>query len=591
MTSKSKKLVYTLKEIWFNKSSKKMLIVMLLGFSLTFMIIPEQSIIATNPLNNRSKLSTTTSNQYELNFSSFFGGSSTETTYSTAVDNSGNIYIAGSTLSKDLPMINSWNSTPSSSISSYEDGFIAKFNPMGDLLFSTYLGGNNTDIITGIAVGTNQNLYVTGSTSSTDFPVKNAYQPAYKGGTDAFLTEFSSNGTLLFSTYLGGSTSDAASAIAIDSAGNIFLTGSTTSQNTFPLKNSWNKSFSGSNDIFIAKYSPNGELLSSSFLGGVGQDFSYSIAVDSNDNIYLTGITQGDFPITSNAYQKTYGSGTVDSFVTKINSTGTIVYSTYLGTSDLNYGYYITVDVNGSFYVTGKTDSASFPVTSNAYSNSLNNVASSYDSFIIKFNASGSLVYSSYLGGNGNDYGYGIHITKNGEMLIMGETSSTNFPVTSGSFNTSSSGSYDCFITKFKSDFSLDYSTYYGGSSIENCESFAIDSNENIIIGGTSSSTTIPTTSNSYYTANSGGSDSFVVKFTNLQGSQIMNNPTSTTYTTSSTSNNQSTQTSRTSQTSNSNINNGVSTNDLLTNPIFDIMSGIALLSVLVNLISLLRHK
>ena len=235
------------------------------------------------------------------------------------------------------------------------------------LSYSTYLGGGSNDYASSIAIDSAGNAYVAGYTSSTDFPTVNALQPHYAGGSfvglDAFVAKLNAAGSaLVYSTYLGGSADDYGYGIAVDSSGNAHVTGFTGSTD-FPTVNPLQATNHGGGDAFVAKLNAAGSaLVYSTYLGGSSYDDAQGIAVDSSGNAYVTGITQStDFP-TVNPLQASYGGGSADAFVAKLNAAGSaLVYSTYLGGSDLDYGYGIAVDSSGNTYVTGRTASTNFP--------------------------------------------------------------------------------------------------------------------------------------------------------------------------------------------------------------------------------------
>ena len=250
-------------------------------------------------------------------YSTYLGGTESDYGNAIAVDSSGNAYIAGTTNSNNFPTKNAYQDTFGGGL---YDGFITKLNATGDtLLYSTYLGGYGYDIVSGIAVDTSGNAYITGNTDSNNFPTKNAYQDTFGGGLyDGFITKLNATGdTLLYSTYLGGTESDAGNAIAVDSSGNAYITGSTGSNN-FPTKNAYQDTFGGFDDAFITKLNATGDtLLYSTYLGGYDFDNASGIAIDTSGNAYITGSTgSNNFP-TKNAYQDTSGGYYGDAFVAK----------------------------------------------------------------------------------------------------------------------------------------------------------------------------------------------------------------------------------------------------------------------------------
>jgi len=446
-----------------------------------------------------------------LVYSTYLGGSDGDYGFGIAVDSQGNAYVTGETSSTNFPIQNAYQGTFAGL---YNDVFVTKLSPSGSLVYSTYLGGSGQyDFSYGIAVDSSGNAYVTGSTWSTDFPTtQNGFQTTYGGGyNDAFVTKLSPEGnSLVYSTYLGGSGMDVGHSIAVDSSGNAYVTGYTDSTN-FPTQNAYQGSRSGDYDAFVTKLSPEGNsLVYSTYLGGSGGDRGYGIAVDSQGNAYVTGLTRStNFP-TQNAYQGS-NRGDRDAFVTKLNPQGnSLVYSTYLGGSGMDVGNGIAVDSSGNAYVTGKTESTDFP-TQNAYQGRYG--GGTYDAFVTKLSPQGnSLVYSTYLGGSAWDEGCGIAVDSQGNAYVTGETASANFPTQNAYQGRYGGGTYDAFVTKLSPEGnSLVYSTYLGGSGEDRGYGIAVDSQGNAYVTGETASANFPT-QNAYQGSNGGNGDAFVTK-------------------------------------------------------------------------------
>jgi hypothetical protein len=444
-----------------------------------------------------------------LAYSTYLGGSGFDVGVGIAVDSAGNAYATGSTSSIDFPVTSGGLRTAYSG--GTRSAYVAKLNPAGSgLIYSTYLAGSTFDGGTGISVDSAGNAYVVGVTQSPDFPIVNPMQPVFGGIQDAFLAKLNASGSaLIYSTYLGGSNFDSGSAIAVDSSGNAYVTGNTNSSD-FPTSNAVQPVFGGTGlgtflepDAFIAKLNPSGSaLVYSTYLGGNNLDSGNGIAVDSNGNAYVTGVTfSTNFPVV-NALQRLPGGAsfdcstgspvpcTIDAFVAKLNPSGSaLVYSTYLGGSGDDQGSGIAVDSSGNVYVTGRTNSHDFP-TANA-SQAAN--AGGEDAFVAKINPSGtSLMYSTYLGGGGSDNGQKIALDSSGNAYVVGTTFSTDFPVVN-SLQATLRGPADTFVTKFNATgIMLLYSTYFGGSGIDGGLNIAVDSEGSAYIIGNTNSADLP---------------------------------------------------------------------------------------------------
>ncbi len=331
------------------------------------------------------------------------------------------------------------------------DVFVAKLNASGSaLVYSTYLGGSSGEYGSDIALDVSGNAYVTGRTYSTDFPTAHALQPTNHCGTDAFVVKLNASGTaLVYSTYLGGSSDDGGNGIAVDVYGNAYITGE---------------------------------------------------------------IGSTDFP-TANPLQPTYHGGNYEAFVAKLNASGTaLVYSTYLGGSAYDCGNGIAVDVYGNAYVTGLTASTDFP-TANPLQPTYH--GGQYDAFVAKLNDSGTaLVYSTYLGGSSDDHGQDIAVDVSGNAFVTGSTGSTDFPTANPlqPTNHGSGGGGDAFVAKLNaSGTAFVYSTYLGGSFDDHGEDIAVDVSGNVYVTGTTTSIDFPT-ANPLQPTNHGNSDAFVAK-------------------------------------------------------------------------------
>jgi hypothetical protein len=425
-------------------------------------------------------------------------------------------------------------------LESYDRGQPLVIDPV--LSYSTYLGGSGYDAVGAIAVDGTGNVYLTGETGSTDFPVtKGAFQSTIGGtyGTyNAFVTKLNQSGSaLLYSTYLGGSGADSGTGLALDSSGNVYVTGYTSSYD-FPVTpgafQATNHNGFDRHNAFVTKLNSTGtKLVYSTYLGGGGNsespgDGANGIAVDHSENAYITGdTTSNDFPVTKDAFQTT-SNPWANAFITKLNPAGSgLVYSTYLSGSGACYGdsggcygdiaYALAVDDSGSAYVAGQAFSYDFPVTPGAFQMKYAGVSDDGNGFVSKLDSTGtSLVYSTYLGGSNRDGANALALDREGDAYVTGSASSKDFPVTKGAFQTTNKACEDCtnaFVTKLNTVGSaLIYSTYVGGSGGDSAFGLGVDPMGNAYIAGTSFSTNFPVTPGAFQPTNHAakGSNAFV---------------------------------------------------------------------------------
>lgn len=458
-----------------------------------------------------------------LDYSTYVGGNHADEARAVAVDQAGNIYIAGSTNSTNFPVVNGVQ-TSFNGPATIEDIFVIKLGAAGGAaIYSTYFGGHGTDLATGIAVDAAGNAYVTGRTSSADFPVTSEAFQKTGGGEDCFVVKLSPSGAIVYATLLGGSGAERGNGIAVDAAGNAYVAGKTTSPD-FPVSgNALQNARRGFEDAFVTKLNAAGSaLLYSTYLGGDGDlDEATGIAVDALGNAYVAGSTASEnFPTTANAIQNGFGGGTVffgDGFISKLNATGeALVYSTYLGGGRGDRASAIAVDAAGNAYVTGTTESTNFP-TRNAMQNAkagdcADNFSNCLDAFVVKLDATGAqLLYSTYLGGgsrattvNGaGDAGVAIAADGFGNAYVSGTTASDDFPVLAAAQMTRG-GNGDGFVTRLSATGELAYSTYLGGVGDESAHAIAVDQAGNAYVAGIATAPGFPTTTGAFQAAFAG---------------------------------------------------------------------------------------
>ena len=336
------------------------------------------------------------------------------------------------------------------------------------LSYATYLGGSGNGAVSGVAVDSSGDLYVTGWTESLNFQIAGPIQASNGGDVDAFVAKLSPAGSgLVYATYIGGNGDDQGTAIAVDSTGEAYVTGSTGSSN-FPVVAAFQPTLAGGRDAFALKINALGSLLVySTYLGGVNNDTGNAIAVDSSDNAYIAGDTQSaNFPVLS-AEQPVFG-GNQNAFLTKLSSAGAKAFSTFLGGWGFDHAGGIALDSTNNIYIAGGTTSTNFPVLGAIQAVN----GGGQDAFLTKINAAGSaIVYSTYLGGTGGDAqnpeeANAVAVDSSGNAYIAGTTNSTNFPVTAGAFQASFSAVQDAFAAKVNpAGNALVYSSYLGGSA------------------------------------------------------------------------------------------------------------------------------
>jgi len=434
-------------------------------------------------------------------YSTYLGGSGQEYAVDIILDNSGNAYITGKTGSADFPIQGQYQTDQAGS-----DIYISKLNSTGDgLLYSTYLGGGDDDIGYGLALDGNGDIYITGKTSSTDFPTLNPYQTD-QPGIDVVAAKLDNTGsTLIYSTYVGGSDFDWPSGIAVDGSGNAYISGGTYSTD-FPTQGAYQTDQPGS-DGFVVKLNSSGTgLVYGTYLGGDNFDKTSAIVIDTGNCAYITGHTGStDYP-TQGAYQT--DQGIWDAFVTKINSTGSgLVYSTYLGGAAMDVGYGIVVDIDCNAYITGYTGSSDFPILGEYQTDQDGD-----DIFVTKLDPDGdALVFSTYLGGSeGTEEGWDIAIDDDQNVSVTGWTNSTDFPVAGGDYQ-ECMGTVDVFVTKFVSaGDSLIYSTCLVGTGDDRGYGIVSDPDGYVFVTGQTASTDFPTVNP--YQGDQGDSDAFVAK-------------------------------------------------------------------------------
>lgn len=471
-----------------------------------------------------------------ISYLTYLGGNGQDGALAIALDAQGNACITGFTTSTNFPTPNgirtNLTGAPYPGVGAYdEDAFIAKLNPSGLALYSTYLGGSATDLGVSVAVDPTGAVYVSGSTDSTNFYTVNALYTNLAGQDDGFVAKINSSGTAFdYCTYLGGTNMDHADGLAVDAAGFAYVTGYTISTN-FPISPTAPQRFlnnpapdatnhiTGERDVFVTKILPDGSgLVYSTYLGGAQDDSGFRLALDDQQSVYVTGSTLSlNFPIApawnTNWPKGLYsGSQLPDVFVTKLDAAGTNwSYSFYFGGADADEGWDIAVDTLRRAHLVGESYSLNFPTVKT--NGPLRGVNSGYaDVFVTVVGATGTtVVRSAYLGGAGVDFGYGIETDNAGNDFLVGQTASVNFP-TVAPYQPAIGGSVDAFIAKILVEPVL-VETLAGPNVLLSWAAYApeytLQSNTNVASSnGWVTVTTPPVLSNGWHTVTLGNTNS-----------------------------------------------------------------------------------
>jgi hypothetical protein len=415
--------------------------------------------------------------QSQIGWNTFLGSAGTDNAgvyygNEIAVDSSGNIYVMGHSDT-------TWGS-PVRAYSGNLDAFVAKLNSSGTLLWNTFLGSSSEDQSSGITVDSSGNVYITGNSWATwNSPVR-----AFSGSHDAFIAKLDSDGGLLWNTFLGSTIQDNGLGIAVSSTGNIYLAGSCNGTWGSPVQ-----AHSGFYDGFVAKLSSSGALVWNTFFGSSVLEGAVDIALDSSENAYISGYGLGTWGSPIRAY-----SGGDDGFVVKLNSSGTRIWNTFLGGVGTDHGYGIYIDSSSNIFLTGKSTAT--------WGSPLRAHSGAEDAFAVKLNSSGDVLWNTFLGGAGSDFGYGIAVDSLGNIHLSGSSNATW-----GSPQQAYSGNYDAFAAKLDSSGGLVKNTFFGQSGLDHGAGLAVDSSGNIFISGYSAATW-----GSPVRAYSGGNDVFVAK-------------------------------------------------------------------------------
>jgi hypothetical protein len=459
-----------------------------------------------------------------LVWSAFLGGSDSDTGNGIAADSTGNSYVTGETSSADFPTTNGFDT-----IIQDTDAFVSKLDANGNLIWSTYLGGSGEDFGNAIALDANNNPYVTGETTSADFPTTGGFDKTISGFADAFVTKITSAGVLSWSSYLGGAGTDTGGGIGVDRSGVVYVDGSTSS-NDFPRVSAFDTVLGGSEDGFVTAINPNVTIKWSSFLGGNDFDTINGLSVNASGVVGVAGTTESASGLaTTGAVDTTLG-GFQDAFAASINaSAGSLTWASYIGGAGLDSGSGVAVDASGNVDVVGTTSSADFPLQPAA--NSTHGAFS--EAFVTSVKADGTaLLFSSYLGvgsatlpagqTGGNTSGLGIALDAAGNMYIVGSTAAHNgLPQIGNGFDSVyGGGADDGFVTFITAADAIQWTSYLGGSDIDEALAVATSLSGDAFVTGFTQSSDFPAL-NSFDTTFNGDSDGFVARISANGGGNL----------------------------------------------------------------------
>jgi hypothetical protein len=455
-----------------------------------------------------------------IQFATYLGGSGWDGAYAVTTDAQGNIYVTGATASYNFP--------DTSGARQQQDVFITKMSPNGaGVVFTVILSSTGNDAGYGIALDSSGDIWIAGVAGGPNFPVtSNALHSQSAGGPDAFIARLNPSGALSYSTYFGGSGTDVATALALDSSGNAYVAGYTASVN-FPTTAAvpQTRYGGGYNDAFLMKITASGGLSYATLLGGTGDDVANTVAVDANGNAWIAGSTDSASLPVYHAIQTTLA-GTTNILLACLNASGTAWNTlTYLGGSVADIANAITLDSSANVYLAGTTLSQNFPLTAGAYQTSSHG---GYDAFVLKLApGAGSIIFSTLLGGSASDTAAGIAVDGSGNVWLAGYTASVDFPV-AGYPVTTFHGGNDAFLVEINSNGGgLSSSLLFGGGLDDRAEALSLMSSGRVVLAGFTGSTDFPTTTGVVQPISPGPYDAFVALAGPPPPALVAANPTS----------------------------------------------------------------
>jgi len=442
-------------------------------------------------------------------WASYLGGSAIDYGYGVAVDSTGDTLVTGVTYSPDFPIRNAAQQTIGGDD---RDAFVAKIRRDGQLAWATYLGGPGEDGGFGIAVDPSGNALIVGAAGMPSFPTPQGNHTVL-GDADVFVAKFTSSGALSWVNCFGGSERDHGYGIALDSTGNAWVTGDTASSD-FPTPGGFQASLAdpSNTDAFVARIAPDGSLAWASCLGGSGAtDVGRAVATDASGNVWVGGYTgASDFPVPGGFQTDYHGRG--DAFVARVTPWGALAWASYLGGSMRDECWGIATDRFGNAWATGYVESPDFP-TVNPFQPSLGG-GGYYDAFAARITPSGTLGWASYLGGDGEDRGFGVAIDSSDNAWVVGYSWSSDFP-TPGGFQMTQRGPEDGFVARITPTGTLAWGTYLGGGGEDEALALSVGRNGSVFVTGITRSPDFPAPFGFDGTYGGGGADAYIARIGN----------------------------------------------------------------------------
>lgn len=441
-------------------------------------------------------------------FSTYFGGIQYDEIKSVCTDGNKNSYIIGNTYSNNLPITPGLiNDTASGSY----DVFLAKFDSCGTLIWSTYFGGIGYESAEKMEMTHDGNIVFCGYTTSVTTPTTlGCFQPSNNGGYDCYVTKINPNGLIIWSTFFGKSGGDFAFDLKVDALDNIIIGGTSTSTNLYTTPLSFQPNHKGNTDAFIARFSKTGLLKWCSYYGGAGSEDIHALAVDLNCNIIGVGESFSTNLNTSAGAFQSINEGASDTYIIKLDSNCTRIFSTYIGGSGTDDAWGLVCDSLNNIYVAGHTNSADFDTTTSAYQTIHNG---GVDCYLTKWLPSGTLIKSTLFGGLLNDHSIRLITLSSTQLLLLAETENSNLPTFSSSQQQSIGGGYDIYLAAFDMN-SLypTWGTYYGGSTNEDGADIKLVGNTSVLFCGSSNSIDYPVSSSAQQISLNNSIDGIITK-------------------------------------------------------------------------------